>query len=266
MLRPRLIPCLLVRNGGLVKTVGFGDGKYVGDPLNAVRIFNEKEVDELIVLDIDATAERRSPNHELIRSLAAECRMPLTYGGGIRDVEEAQAIIRMGVEKVTLGAAAAADPSLVTRIAQRIGSQSVAVVMDVKKSRWRSRYEVNTHNGSQSTGMDPVDFARQMQDAGAGEIVVNSIDRDGTMEGYDLGLARSIREAIHVPMTVMGGAGSMEDVKALVAEFGTIGAAAGSMFVFKGKYRAVLINYPRPEEKNPVLMEALESRSKVGRA
>lgn len=252
MLRPRLIPCLLIKDKGLVKTRQFTDPKYVGDPLNAVRIFNEKEADELIVLDISATAGGGEPDHGVIENLAAECRMPLCYGGGIRTVHQAQRVIRLGVEKVAISSAAVNDPSLVSELAARVGRQSVVVVLDVKK-RWGGRYEVWTHNGSRRTRLDPVELAERMEASGAGEIVINSIDNDGMMEGYDFALADAVRAVTTVPLTVLGGAGSLEQIRTLVARYGIIGAAAGSLFVFKGVFRAVLISYPRPAEKKALL-------------
>jgi cyclase len=255
MLRPRIIPCLLVHKGGLVKTVGFDKPKYVGDPLNAVRIFNEKEVDELMVVDIDATRQQRDPDYALIAKLAAECRMPLAYGGGVHTVEQFERLISLGVEKVAASAAAVADLGLITRAAERVGGQSVVVVVDVRKKV--KGYEVFTHNGTRATGLDAVDFARRAEAAGVGEIVVNSIDRDGQMKGYDLDLVRLVRNAVSCPLTVLGGAGSLADVGALVGEFGTIGAAAGSAFVFKGVYRAVLINYPARKDKDALVAAAV---------
>ena len=255
MLRPRIIPCLLVKNGGLVKTVRFAAPKYVGDPINAVRIFNEKEVDELIVLDIDATAQGREPDYALIRKLAAECRMPLCYGGGVKTLAQAERIIGMGVEKVALSAAAVADPGLVSGLADVIGSQSVVVVLDVRRDKGGAE-EVWTHNGTRRTGKLAADLAKLMADGGAGEIVVNSIDNDGVMKGYDLELVASVRAAIRVPLTVLGGAGSLDDVRNLVQRFGLLGAAAGSLFVFKGVYRAVLINYPSRADKDALLARA----------
>ena len=195
MLRPRIIPCLLIRNKGLVKTVKFGDSKYVGDPINAVKIFNEKESDELIVLDIDATATNSPPDFATIQKLAAQCRMPLCYGGGIKTVEQAKRIIGLGVEKVAISSAALADPDLITAIAAEIGSQSVVVVLDVKKSLF-GKYEVYINNGRKGTGRSPVEFAQQAEKLGAGEIVINSIDCDGQMKGYDLALALKVREAV----------------------------------------------------------------------
>lgn len=253
MLRPRIIPCLLIKNGGLVKTVQFDNPKYVGDPLNAVRIFNEKEVDELIVLDIDATTGHHDPDYTLIKNLAAECRMPLCYGGGVKTVEQIQEIISLGVEKVAVSSAAVQAPELIANAAVRVGSQSVVVVLDVKKSGLLRRYEVFTHNGSRNTGIEPVLFAKRLEDLGAGEIVINSIDRDGVMKGYDLDLAGKVKEAIALPMTVLGGAGRIEDITEMIHQLGIVGVAAGSLFVFKGKYRAVLINYPDRAQKESLL-------------
>jgi len=257
MLYPRIIPCLLVRNKGLVKTVKFADSKYVGDPVNAVRIFNEKEVDELIVLDIDATATAAGPDYDAIGHLAAECRMPLCYGGGVKTVEQAKTIVGLGVEKVAISSAAVENPDLVSRIAAEIGGQSVVAVLDARKKRFPGgSHEVFIHNGKVGTGKSPAELARIMEDLGAGEIVVNSIDNDGEMKGYDTRLARSVREATSLPMTVLGGAGSLKDVAALIADFGIVGAAAGSLFVFKGVYRAVLINYPSIAERDLLIRES----------
>lgn len=256
MLRPRIIPCLLVQKKGLVKTVKFGPGKYVGDPINAVKIFNEKEADELIVLDIDATANGAAPDFALIQKLAAECRMPLCYGGGIKTVEQASRIISLGVEKVAISSAALADPGLITAIAKEIGSQSVVVVLDVKRSLF-GKYEVYTHNGKKATGRTPVELAIEAERLGAGEIVLNSIDLDGQMKGYDLELARRVREAVGLPMSVLGGAGSLDDIGKLIGTCGVIGASAGSLFVFKGKLRAVLINYPTVSERDTLIRSAL---------
>ena len=257
MLRPRIIPCLLVRNNGLVKTVQFGNSKYVGDPINAVKIFNEKEVDELIVLDIDATAQTREPDYKMIRNLAVECRMPLCYGGGVKTVEQVTKIISLGVEKVAVSSAAINNPDLLTQAAEVVGSQSIVVVMDVKKSKFLGKYELRAHNAQVKTGMNPVDFARKVEKLGAGEVVINSIDNDGMMKGYDLELVSKVREAINLPITVLGGVGSLKDIEILIHKFGIIGAAAGSLFVFKGKYRAVLINYPGRAEKDSLCTRAL---------
>lgn len=259
MLRPRIIPCLLVHKGGLVKTQGFKDPKYVGDPINAVRIFNEKEADELMVLDIDATVNNVAPDFGLIAKLAAECRMPLCYGGGVTTADQAARIVDMGVEKVAISAAAIANPALLTEMAEAVGRQSVVVVLDVRKRTglFAKGYEVCTHNGKTAHKLDPLTLAKQLQDAGAGEIVVNSVDRDGQMQGYDLELAAQFKKALRVPVTFLGGAGSLDHLSELVSTVGVVGAAAGSLFVFKGKYRAVLINYPTPEQKRLLCSEAL---------
>lgn len=259
MLRPRIIPCLLVHQGGLVKTQGFKDPKYVGDPINAVRIFNEKEADELMVLDIDATVKKTEPDFGLIAKLAAECRMPLCYGGGVTTAEQAARIVDMGVEKVAVSATAIANPVILTEMAAAVGRQSVVAVIDVRKRTglFAKGYEVCTHNGKTVHKHDPVVLAKQLQDAGAGEIVVNSIDRDGLMQGYDLDLASDFKHALKVPVTFLGGAGSLDHLGDLISKLGVVGAAAGSLFVFKGKYRAVLINYPTPEQKIKLCREAL---------
>lgn len=253
MLRPRIIPCLLVRNKGLVKTVKFKDGKYVGDPLNAVKIFNEKEVDELILLDIDATVENREPDFELIRNIAIESRMPLCYGGGVKTVEHAKKIISLGAEKVAISSVVFSNPRIITEVAHAVGTQSVIVVIDVKIKSFFGKQEVVSHNGTKSTGFNPVDFAKLCEAAGAGEIVINSVDHDGMMGGYDLKLIKEIRQAVTLPLTIIGGASSLDDLSDLISKFGVIGAAAGSLFVFKGKYKAVLINYPNQTEKQTVL-------------
>jgi imidazole glycerol-phosphate synthase subunit HisF len=253
MLKPRIIPCLLVKNGGLVKTVNFANPKYVGDPINAVKIFNEKEVDELTVLNIDASVQNKEPDYGMIKNLATECRMPLCYGGGVKTVEQVERIISLGVEKVAMSSAVVSNPRIVSQSAAVVGSQSIVVVMDVKETKGRGNYEVRTHNASKSTGLLPVDFAKQIENLGAGEVVINSIDCDGVMKGYDLDLVNKIRDAISLPITVLGGAGSLKDISALIHSFGIIGAAAGSLFVFKGIYRAVLINYPSRAEKDALV-------------
>jgi cyclase len=260
MLRPRIIPCLLLHQGGLVKTRAFKDPRYVGDPINAVRIFNEKEADELMVLDIDATVKKAEPDFGLIANLAAECRMPLCYGGGVTTAEQAARIVDMGVEKVAVSAAALNKPSLLTEMAAAVGRQSVVAVLDVRKRSglFAKGYEVCTHNGKTTHRLVPLALAKQLQDAGAGEIVVNSVDQDGQMQGYDLELAMQFKQALKVPLTFLGGAGSLEHLGELVSKLGVVGAAAGSLFVFKGKYRAVLINYPTPEQKKLLCQNALK--------
>ena len=257
MLRPRVIPCLLVKDKGLVKTVQFKNPKYVGDPINAVRIFNEKQVDELTVLDIDASIARREPDYKMIENLAAECRMPLCYGGGVKTAEQAQRIFSLGVEKIAISSAAVEDPTLVSKIAERVGSQSVVAIIDIKK-KLLGGYEVYINNGKKATGKNPFELVNQLEKLGAGEIVINSIDLDGTMKGYDLNLAEKIRAITHLPLTILGGAGSLEDIGQLISKFGIIGASAGSLFVFKGVYKAVLINYPNPVEKDNLINKSFK--------
>lgn len=259
MLRPRIIPCLLIRNKGLVKTVKFGPSKYVGDPINAVKIFNEKEADELIVLDIDATITGMLPDFMMIQKLAAECRMPMCYGGGVTTVEQAKKIIGLGVEKVAISAAALANPKLISDIAAEIGSQSVVLVLDVKKSFF-GKYEVYTHNGQRRIERTPIEIAQEAEKLGAGEIMINSIDNDGQMKGYDLSIAAKVREAIQLPMSVLGGAGSLADIGRLINMCGVVGASAGSLFVFKGQYRAVLINYPDQKQKENIIRSGMSDR------
>ncbi|WP_395051200.1 AglZ/HisF2 family acetamidino modification protein [Flavobacterium sp.] len=248
MLRPRIIPSLLVHENGLVKTVNFKNPKYVGDPINAVKIFNEKAVDELAVFDIDATVLGKEPDYALIKKLANQSRMPLCYGGGVKTVEQAQKIFGLGIEKIALSAAVIENPDLITQIADRVGSQSVIVVMDVKK-KMLGGYEIYTHNGKKASGINPVEFAVKVEKLGAGEIIINSIDQDGVMKGYDLNLIDKVSEKLSIPITVLGGAGSLQDIKKVIERHGIIGVAAGSLFVFKGVYKAVLINYPTQKEK-----------------
>jgi len=254
MLRPRIIPCLLVNNEGLIKTRQFGDSVYVGDPVNTVRIFNEKEVDELLVLDIDATVKGHEPNYELIAQLAAECRMPLAYGGGVKSVEQVERIIGLGVEKVAISSAAIAEPDFITAAANKVGSQSIAVVADVRADHKSGNYRTFTHNGTVKTGHTVDELAGLVEKAGAGEFIVNNIDRDGMGNGFDLELVMQCRVACNLQMTIVGGAGSLNDVKTLINRFPIIGAAAGSLYVFKGKYRAVLINYPDRNKKELITL------------
>ena len=252
MLRSRIIPCLLVHKKGLVKTVKFKDPKYVGDPINAVKIFNEKEVDELMVLDIDATLEKREPNLEMIKNLADECRMPFCYGGGITTAEQARKIISLGAEKVALSNSVLNNIELCKEIGSIIGNQSVVVVIDVKKKKLFGGYDIYTHNGTKKSKWKLDDLIEKLEEIGIGEIVINSIDNDGVMQGYDINLIESVRKKCSMPMTVLGGAGTLDDIKQLISKFKIIGAAAGSLFVFKGKYRAVLINYPNRKERKPL--------------
>lgn len=243
MLRTRVIPCLLLKNKGLVKTAKFRQPKYVGDPINAIKIFNEKEVDELIFLDTTATIENRRPPIKLISQIATECFMPFCYGGGIRSVEDIAELFTLGVEKVAINSQAVENPALIKQAAELFGSQSIVVSIDVKKN-WFGKYRVWTHGGSKASKLDPVDFAVQMQDMGAGELFLNSIDRDGTMAGYDIDLIKQVSEAVRIPVIACGGAGSLDDFADAIKKGGASAVSAGSMFVFQGSNRAVLITYP----------------------
>jgi cyclase len=251
VLRTRVIPCLLLSGGGLVKTIRFKKPTYVGDPVNAVNIFNDKEVDEVVVLDIAATAERRPPPFQLISEIATECFMPLTYGGGIRSLQDMDTLFRSGVEKVALNTVVADDPTLVRAAADRFGSQAVVVSIDAK--RRRRGYRVYTNAGGRELRVDPAAHAREAQRLGAGEILLTSMDRDGTMEGYDTELIRAVTSQVDVPVIACGGAGTVEDFRKAVEEGGASAVAAGSMVVFHGRNRAVLINFPSRGDLERVL-------------
>jgi cyclase len=247
MLRTRVIPCLLLRGAGLVKTTRFRDPKYIGDPINAIRIFNDKEVDELILLDIRASLERRGPAFSVIAEVAGECFMPLAYGGGIASVADARRIFKLGVEKVVLNTAAWRTPEVLTEIAREFGSQAVVASIDVRRKMF-GRHVVVVEGGAREAGIDPVDYARRMEDAGAGEIFLTSVDRDGTMKGYELDLIASVSAAVGVPVIANGGAGSVRDFAAAIHRGGAAAVAAGAMFVLHGPHRAVLITYPGQAE------------------
>lgn len=253
MLKHRVIPALLLRNGGLVKTRKYRDPKYVGDPTNAIRIFNEKEVDELMVLDIEASRNGREPDYDVIGLFASECFMPLCYGGGIRTFDQAQRIFGMGVEKLCLQSAALADLKLVEQLARHYGSQSVLVSVDVKRD-WLRRAKLY-ESAKQSTSSRPwMEFLKSAVDAGAGEVLLSAVDRDGEMNGYDLELISQASELVDVPIVALGGAGSLQDFRA-ATDAGAAAVAAGAYFVFQGPHRAVLISYPKYQD-----LEALFSR------
>lgn len=247
MLRTRVIPCLLLQGDGLVKTVRFKKPVYVGDPINAIKIFNEKEVDELVFLDIAASREGRGPSLQAIREFADECFMPVAYGGGVRSVDDARAVLALGVEKVVINTMALRRPQLVAELAAEFGAQAVVVSIDARK-RLFGGYEVYGAGGSEPTGLKPVEHAVRMVELGAGELLVTSIDRDGTQTGYDIPLVRSIADAVAVPVIACGGAGTLDHLAQAVNEGHASAAAAGSMFVFHGRHRAVLISYPPRSE------------------
>jgi cyclase len=245
---PRVIPCLLLEDGGLVKTVAFRDARYVGDPINTVRIFNEKQVDEIVLLDIGATRSGRGPDETAIEAIAAEAFMPVGYGGGVTSLDQARRLIQLGVEKVVVNTAAIERSGLVREIADVLGSSTIVVSMDAAR-RPDDTYEVRTRGGTQATGTDARAHAQAMAKAGAGELLVQSIDRDGSMAGYDLELVRQVASAVEIPVVACGGAGSLEDVATVIRDAGASAAAAGSLFVFHGKHRAVLVTYPSYERR-----------------
>jgi imidazole glycerol-phosphate synthase subunit HisF len=261
---PRVIPVLLLDGEKLVKTVKFKSPKYVGDPLNAVKIFNEKEVDELAFLDIKASIENRPPPLEFLYQIAGECFMPLSYGGGLRELDQIRDVLRVGIEKVVVNSHAVEDPLFVQRVADRHGSSTIAVSIDVKKTLF-GKYEVYTHGGTQNSHLDPVAFAVEMDRMGAGELLLCAIDRDGTMEGYDLELVRRVSQEVGIPVIAAGGAGSVADFGRAVDEAHAAAAAAGSLFVFKGKYRAILISYPSQAELGQVFANAPRPPSALAR-
>lgn len=255
MRRIRVIPVLLIQKGGLVKSIQFKNHKYVGDPINAVKIFNDKEVDEIAILDISASKEKRPPNIKQIAEIASEAFMPLAYGGGITKLEEIKQILFEGVEKVILNKSALKNPQLLTEAAKLFGSQSIVASIDVKKN-FLGKYRVFGDNGKTNTKFNPIAFAKQMEDAGAGEIVLNSIDRDGTYKGYDTELLKKISDSVNIPVIACGGASSVDDFYLAVKEGRASAVSAGSLFVFHGPHRAVLINFP--EQK--ILKEKLFSQ------
>lgn len=247
MIRPRVIPTLLLKGQGLVKTVKFKDPKYLGDPINIVRIFNDKEVDEIVLLDITATPEKRGPQFDLLKNIASEAFIPLAYGGGIRSMEDVKKLLSIGIEKLIMNTSAVETPALVREVADHAGSQAAVVSIDVKKGLL-GKYEVFTHCGQTKTGLDPVQHAVEMEKMGAGEIIINSIDRDGTMQGYDVDLVRKVADAVRVPLVACGGAGNLSHVAEVIKQGHASAAAAGSMFVFQGPLRGVLISYPTRKE------------------
>ena len=255
MKRVRIIPVLLIQNGGLVKSVNFKNYKYVGDPINAVKIFNEKEVDEIVVLDISASADRRPPDFAQLKEIAGEAFMPLAYGGGITSITEIKQLITIGIEKIVLNSVAVSKPALVSEAAKWIGSQSVVVSIDVKKN-WLGKYKVYTQNGTKNTGLDPVTYAKQMESEGAGELFLNSIDRDGSFEGYDTDLIELVSSVVSIPVVAIGGASSIEDFKAAINK-GASAVAGGSFFVFQRPHRAVLISYPTQKELKEKLFDKI---------
>ena len=249
MLRPRVIPCLLIKDNGLVKTKKFSQPKYVGDPLNAVKIFNELEVDELMVLDIDATKKGLKPNEKLISKLAEECRMPLCYGGGVKTVDQFERLVGLGVEKIAISSEAIKNPKIILEASKKVGSQSVVVVLDVKYEGLMKKPKIKILNGKETFDQDLFSFIKKIEEFGAGEIVINCIDRDGMKNGYDIKLISKIRSNTKSILTLIGGASGYNDIENLVKSVKHVGSCAGSLFVFKGKFDAVLINYLNKHDK-----------------
>lgn len=252
MIQARVIPALLLKGQGLVKTVKFKNPKYLGDPINIVRIFNDKEVDELVLLDITATPANCGPQFDLLKNIASEAFIPLAYGGGIRNMNDATTLLGIGIEKLILNTAAVEKPALVREIADHAGSQAVVASIDVRKNFF-GKYEVFTHCGLGKTGLDPVKHAVEMEKMGAGEIFINSIDRDGMMQGYEIDLVKKVADAVSLPVVACGGAGNLDDVAEVIKQGHASAAAAGSIFVFQGTLRGVLISYPAHQELKKLL-------------
>jgi cyclase len=251
MIRTRVIPVLLLKGRGLVKTTQFKDPVYVGDPINAVRIFNDKEVDELTILDIDATKNNREPNYELLQEIVSECFIPLCYGGGVTRFEQIEKLFSLGIEKVALNSVLAEKPELLSEGAKTYGSQSLIASIDYKKNFF-GKYRVVTHGGQNALKEEPLEFAKRMEDLGAGEIILNSVDKDGTRSGYDLEMIAKVSSHLSIPVVAAGGAGELADFKK-AADAGASAAAAGSLFVFHGKLRGVLISYPSQDQLEALL-------------
>ena len=252
MFRARVIPCLLLERGRLVKTVRFQKPQYVGDPVNAVRIFNDREVDELVVLDITARRAGSEPPFDLLADFASECFMPLTYGGGVTSLQQIERLFKLGLEKVAINSMAFREPELIRQASSVFGCQSILVSMDVKRT-WMRGYQVYVDGGTTGTGLDPVAYARRAEELGAGEILLTSIDRDGTMNGYDLELVSRVSAQVQIPVIACGGAGAPDHLVQVIKQVGAAAAAAGSLFVFHGRYRAVLINYPSAQSLQEIL-------------
>lgn len=247
MLLPRVIPCLLLSRHGLVKTVRFKSPQYIGDPINAIKILNEKRVDELILIDITAGRERGEPNYTLLEQIANECYMPLCYGGGVTSLVQAKRIVNLGVEKISINHAAIKTPELVGELVADLGSSSVIVSLDVKRN-WRGQYRIFDSWRRRLTHLDPFEHASRLVSMGAGEVFVNDVDRDGTQQGYDLELIKRFTRTMDVPVVACGGAWEKAHLRAVVKNAGASAAAAGSMFVYYGRHKAVLIQYPEPAE------------------
>ncbi len=254
MLRPRIIPCLTIdENTDFIKTINFDNRRYIGDILNSIKLFNEKNVDEVIVLDIDASVKKNKPNYKLIEQLATVCRMPICYGGGIKNIEEVIQILNLGIEKVSLSSFALENPKIINKIAKKVGSQSIAVCIDVKLNLSNKNFEAYLYNGSTKINKNLEDILFEVQSEGAGEIILNSIDRDGTMKGFNLNILEKHKHQIKIPCTIIGGAKSYSNIKDLFDNYKLVGAGCGSLFIYKGIHKAILINYPSLNDKQKII-------------
>jgi len=251
MLRHRVIPTLLLKGNGLVKTTKFKNSVYVGDPINAVKIFNDKEVDELILLDITATIEKREPNYYKIEEIVSEAFMPIGYGGGISNINQMERLFKLGIEKVIINSTVYDNYNLINEASKIFGNQSIVLAVDIKKDFW-GKYALYSHSGKVKVKVSIEEHLKKATHSGSGEIYINNIDRDGTMFGYDIELISSYSKAVDVPLVVSGGAGSIKHFAEAV-KAGADGVSAGAMFVFQGVHRAVLISYPNYNELEKIL-------------
>ncbi|MBU2704613.1 imidazole glycerol phosphate synthase subunit HisF [Zooshikella marina] len=247
MLRTRVMPCLLIKGGGLIKTCNFKKYRYVGDPINAVRIFNQKEVDELIIFDIDAS-KNKIIQYDLIEQITSECFMPLCYGGGVKNIEDFRKLFYIGVEKVSISSLIFENPSVVRTAIEIFGAQSIIATFDIKKGFFCNKYYAYIYSGKKNTKIKIDECLKLAKKIGVGEIILNSIDRDGTWNGFDLNLFKSIKEEVDVPIVAVGGAGSLEDIKEIVITGGATAVGIGSMTVFQSKGMGVLIKFPTQKE------------------
>ena len=246
MLGIRVIPVLLLKNQGFVKGVKFKNHRYIGDPINTIRIFNDKEADEILILDILASNNGAGPNFKILADLTTEAFMPLSYGGGIKTIHDIEKLFSIGFEKVVLNSHAAIDATFIRNAVSIAGSSSVVVSIDVKKNLF-GKYEMYIKSGTQKHSMNPFDFAKHAQQMGAGEFIINNIDKEGTKTGYDLQLMKSMTEILSVPVISAGGAGTLQHFKDAVKESHVSAVSGGNFFVYHGKHDAVLIQYPQYE-------------------
>lgn len=253
MLKTRVIPVLLMKNGGLYKGVKFKNHKYIGDPINTVKIFNDKEVDELVIFDIEASRLNNPINFELLENIASEAFMPIGYGGGIKTLEDAQRLFNLGIEKVVLNTSAIESFELVKKLVESYGSQSVVFCLDIKKTFF-GKYESFSYSGTNKVKISPIELAKKMENLGVGELIINSIDNDGVMKGYDLNIIKEIATQLTIPVIACGGASNLEDFKK-AKDYGAHGCAAGSIFVYNGIHKAVLISYPKYEKLSELFKE-----------